>query len=346
MTMIPSTYFASQVDVVKASAAVSPRGQDQWELAIQVPWQKPEYTVKGWCDRTPEDPQTGPMGQHRSLFYVQALREGKDGSAPWDYNYRLSVLDYDGPDAEAPPSMGGMPPIPTGSYTPQERPTATQQSALAQSPNNWDRRDISIKWGQAVNLAAEYLESSDTGTETWINWVKETAEEIFPLLIEWEKEAVDGYFADAGKIDFAKLNEETQREQELQSQELPGQPSGPEWDAYVLAMEKKAEQVSGEPLPTQTQPQLAADDADKLGWDGNGEWPPGPPIQQDAQNTWSYQDFMGKAIGLKVGPKALEKAFPMVDGMTTEACVTQWCMDNGKGFDDAFTHLKTSVATV
>lgn len=104
--------------------------------------------------------------------------------------------------------------------TPEGSHSATQQGSQAQ-PVNWDRRALEIKWGQSVNLAAQYMNGPETPESKWPQYVWQFAKVLFPQLIEWEKEAVDGMMEKFKGIDFAKLNEEGQKEQELQNAEAP-----------------------------------------------------------------------------------------------------------------------------
>ena len=323
-------YFTADIEVTQA-AAVEGRYGPQWKISLKVPWS--QFTAdNNWISQ--DDYKEPPLGHHHSLFYVADLKDGKDGSGgPWDYLYKLSILNYDGDESalQDAPQMGGggAPPMPT-----ERRPegqSATQQPQQAQPPgNNWDRRNISIKWGQAVNLAAQTVGKitvdDDTTEEAFSEIIDHydqalqgLAKRIFPLLIKWEQEAVDGYFAQDEPL---PLTDDQSREADLRNEE------------------RVSEQAA--PLPTQTQPALATN-VNSLGWDVM-EATEGTPAYE-VPRDWNYNDFMAAAIRLQAGSKAMEKAFKMTDGMTTEDCVARWCLNSSKGYEDAFEWLKTSVNT-
>ena len=152
-------WFAADIEVTQA-AEVEGKYGPQWKVSLKVPWS--QFTAdNNWISQ--DGYIKPPLGQHHSLFYVANLKDGKDGSGPWDYLYKLSTLDYDGDesaleDAPRMPDSGGAPPMPT-----ERRPEgqkATQQPRQAQSYGepalrNGRAREISIAWGQSVNLAAQ-----------------------------------------------------------------------------------------------------------------------------------------------------------------------------------------------
>ena len=314
-------YFVSDIEVTQA-AAVEGRYGPQWKISLKVPWS--QFTAdNNWISQ--DGYIKPPLGQHHSLFYVANLKDGKDGSGPWDYLYKLSTLDYDGDESalEDAPQMGGgaAPPMPT-----ERRPegqSATQQPQQPQPPgNNWDRRDISIKWGQAVNLGAtSSIPSEEEPFDEWMFKVQLKARTLFPLLIKWDKEAVDGYFAQDEPV---LLTDDQSREADLRNQErVPEQ---------------------ADPLPTQTQPALATD-VNSLGWDvvGANEGTPAYVVAGEVPKNWDYSDFMNRVIANNLGLR-VPQIFPMTDGMNTEQCVGQWAMTNGKTWEETFAYLTAKAA--
>jgi len=153
----------------------------------------------------------------------------------------------------------------TAPQTPQGSQRETELPRQAQSYGepalrNGRAREISIAWGQSVNLAAtSSIPSEEEPFDEWMSKVRLKARTLFPLLIKWEKEAVDNYFAQDKPV---PLSDDQSREAELQN-----------------------EARLRDPLPTQTQPALATD-VDRLNWDAVGT-SEGTPPDYEVPN-WDY----------------------------------------------------------
>ena len=163
-----------------AETSREPRGNEeegtiaQWKLTVTPPWQS-NYPLMLWLDQGRfEKPN---IGRVRALLKVGSLvKPDYDGQREWMYRYYAEEIPYTGEGvAQASQSPG---------------------SATQAAPVDYDRRHLEIKWGQAVNLAsAANGQSRGEIYEEWLSDLKHMAETFFPVLIEWEKEAVDKYMA-------------------------------------------------------------------------------------------------------------------------------------------------------
>ena len=308
-------YFAADIEVTQA-AAVEGRYGPQWKVSLKVPWS--QFTAdNNWIS---QDGYTGPpLGEPPALFYVAALKEGKDDDGhAWSYNYNIKTLDYDGDESalEDAPQMGGgaAPPMPT-----EKRPAGQRETQQPQQPQSYGEpalrngraREVSIAWGQSINLAAtSSIPSEEEPFDDWMIVVRRKARTLFPLLIKWEKEAVDNYFAQQDEP--VLLTDDQSREASLQNEERVR-----------------------DPLPTQTQPTLATD-VDSLGWPIESP-PEGTPAYVVPKN-WDYNEFKQRVIANNLGLR-VPQIFPMTDTMNIEQGVGGWCLSNGKTWEEAFEYL-------
>lgn len=190
--------------------------------------------------------------------------------------------------------------------TPEGSQSATQQGSQAQSVN-WDRRALEIKWGQSVNLAAQYMDGPEIAESKWPGYVWEFAKVLFPMLIWWEKEAVDGM------IEQPKLNEEGQREEELQNQSRL-QEGNPVLDKLIEGARTPMNRGGGFAEP--------------------------PEAPEDIQ---SYEDFRKAMVAANITDTMVNKFFNVRENEPASEAIESWMSIDGSLWHEAFAELQGSV---
>lgn len=255
----------------------------QWSLDVTPPWPS-QYPTKLWIDvgRFEKPPIGTPL--RVKLKVGKLAKDTYDGNMPWMWRYFVEELPYDGPDLTT--------------SQPSQDARAGAQGATP----------IKIRWGQAVNLAASSMPPTSDGRQfdQEVGMLLARAKRLFPLLLEWEKAAVDDYLQQV-PADPGPTSEPEALEQELQNQE-----AGSSGDADFDAI----------PSASTSNPNL--------------------PSTGSGHEAWTYEDFKREARKEEpvVTVEEIAGAFDYPVGLTVEAGVKWWVLDTGKSFYDALLRLR------
>ena len=310
---------------------------EQWKMEA-TPWwntKYPWFIYKNMYtedrDGELEENDKPTMGRHQVLLGVGKLgKEEYDGQQLWMWNMWLDVLDYDGPESagtSTQPSRQPRTEAQQGQQGQQAQPSGVNEYVLGQRFGNI--------FTNAVNMTLGQMGEDENRTwpaDQFIRLLKDN----FPRLVVANDDLWNDFLSHSRDEEpVAPLNDVDQFEQELQNQEVPQRDSS----------EARA-------LPTQTQPQLATEDVENLGWDDVPKKEQEPegwvvPPNEEVSGGWAYEDsYEGfkqayRAAGINM--TQIKKAFDMKTGQGLIEFLETWCLETGKGYEDAWEHLQEAV---
>ena len=94
----PTEYIKFADVAVQSCAYAEGRQGPQWQLEILIPPSK--YPSRFWIDQSQTGDDMVQSGEYWAEFKRMGLKDGKDGSADWDYNWRLVTLYSQEPHPE------------------------------------------------------------------------------------------------------------------------------------------------------------------------------------------------------------------------------------------------------